>query len=213
MESSGVEGPSICPIQGSEYKVMILLPSAPLPRFHVWASTSLWYSSKEQCRVCSIRDQGDPWETASGRPALDQPTSASTSTIGAAPQVQLAIPDTGSPAQSKTSLLCPMSSNATKEKNRQNMAYHHGQAIQSLWVKVSDLGWTNNPNTTPIKGLWKEQVVVCLHGTRGEIAYGEGNASTSKGWCRHRQRALLMTRSHWRWRGLKSGAFLQPRKC
>ena len=80
--------------------------------------------------------------------------------------------------------------------------------IHPLWVKVSDLGWTNNPNTTPIKGLRKEQVVVCLRGTRGEIAYGEGDASTPKGWCRRRQRALLMTRSDgWR-RELKTRAFL-----
>ena len=46
---------------------------------------------------------------------------------------------------------------------------------------MSDLGQTNNPNTTPIKGLQKEQVVVYLHGTRGEIVYGEGDASTQKG--------------------------------
>ena len=80
------------------------------------------------------------------------------------------------------------------------------------WVKVSDLGQTNNPNTTPIKGLWKEQVVVCLCGTRGEIAYEEGDASTPKGWCRHRQRALLMSRSDRWWRESKTGAFLKPRK-
>ena len=47
--------------------------------------------------------------------------------------------------------------------------------------RCDDLGRTNNPNTTPIKGLRKEKVVVCLHGTRGEIAYGEGDASTPKG--------------------------------
>ena len=42
-----------------------------------------------------------------------------------------------------------------------------------LWVKVSDLGQKNNPNTTPIKGLQIVRVVVCLCSTRGEIAYGE----------------------------------------
>ena len=83
----------------------------------------------------------------------------------------------------------------------------------ALWVKVSDFGWTNNPNTTPIKGLRKEWVVVCLHGTRGEITYGEGDASTPKGWCRHRQRALLTTRSDERWWGMMPRAFLKHRKC
>ena len=58
----------------------------------------------------------------------------------------------------------------------------------------------------------KRWVVVCLHSTRGEIAYGEGDASTPKEWCRCRQRALLMTRSDWRQRGMKTGAFLKPRK-
>ena len=55
--------------------------------------------------MCSVGDRGDPQETASGGPAF---------------QVQLAIPDTGSPAPLKTSLLRPMSSDAAKEKNRQN---------------------------------------------------------------------------------------------
>ena len=59
----------------------------------------------------------------------------------------------------------------------------------------------------------KRWVVVCLCGTRGEIAYGEGDASTPKGWCRCRERALLTSRSDRSRRGLKSGAFLKPRKC
>ena len=63
------------------------------------------------------------------------------------------------------------------------------------------------------KDYKSEWVVVCLHSTRGEITYGEGDASTPKGWCRHRQRALLTSRSDRSWRGLKSGAFLKPRKC
>ena len=58
----------------------------------------------------------------------------------------------------------------------------------------------------------KRRVVVCLCGTRVEIAYGEGDASTPKEWCRCRQRALLMTRSDRRRRGMKTGAFLKPRK-
>ena len=50
----------------------------------------------------------------------------------------------------------------------------HAGALPPLWVKVSDLGQTNNPNTTPIKGLWKEWVVVCLCGTRGDLLMRRG---------------------------------------
>ena len=63
------------------------------------------------------------------------------------------------------------------------------------------------------KDYKNEQVVVCLHGTRGEIAYGEGDASTPKGWCRCRQRALLTSRSgrsQWEW---MPGLSVEPRKC
>ena len=56
----------------------------------------------------------------------------------------------------------------------------------ALWVKVSDLGRTNNPNTTPIKGLrkWASGGVPPRY-QRG-FAYGEGDASTPKEWCRCR---------------------------
>ena len=62
------------------------------------------------------------------------------------------------------------------------------------------------------KDYKNERVVVCLHGTRGEITYGEGDASTTKGWCRHRQGALLMSRSDRSWWEWMPGAFLKPRK-
>ena len=62
------------------------------------------------------------------------------------------------------------------------------------------------------KDYGNEQVVVCLRSTRGEIAYGEGDASTQKGWCRHRQRALLMSRSDRSQWELMPGLSVEPRE-
>ena len=77
-----------------------------------------------------------------------------------------------------------------------------------VWVRVSDLGQTNNPNTTQTKDYEKESGGVPLWYQRG-FTYGKGDASTPKRWCRCRQRALLMTRSDRRQRGSKTGAFLK----
>ena len=41
--------------------------------------------------------------------------------------------------------------------------------LRVVWVKVSDLGQTNNPNTTPIKGLQK-----CASGSEGNRLWGRG---------------------------------------
>ena len=50
----------------------------------------------------------------------------------------------------------------------------------TLWVKVSDLGQIDNPNTTPTKDYEKASGGVPPQYQRG-FTYGEGDASTPKG--------------------------------
>ena len=78
---------------------------------------------------------------------------------------------------------------------------------ESKWGFRSD----KQPQPTQQRTM-KRRVVVCLRGTRGEITYGKGDASTPKGWCRRRQRALLTSRSgrsQWEW---MPGLSVKPRK-
>ena len=80
-----------------------------------------------------------------------------------------------------------------------------GSRCESKWVIwVGQITQTQHLS----KDYESERVVVCLCGTRGEITYGEGDASTPKGWCRRRQRALLTSRSDGWWRESKTRAFL-----
>jgi len=57
-------------------------------------------------------------------------------------------------------------------------------ARQSLHPSVSqsvDLGWSNNPNTTPTKDYENVRVVVCLHGVQRGCAEEGERGSTPTG--------------------------------
>ena len=66
--------------------------------------------------MCSVGDRGDPQETASGGPAF---------------QVQLAIPDMGSPAPVEDFAAPPDVQRCRQGEEQAEHAHRHGRAIQS----------------------------------------------------------------------------------